>query len=94
MNLRQNLGRYGVTPEEYAAKVEAQDGRCMICGKRPDPDGVKAASRLHQDHDHQRNRNRDLLCSRCNPGIGYFLDDPVLLRAAADYIERHRAIAA
>lgn len=90
-NQQQNLRRYGTTPEEYAAKLEAQSGVCAICGKPPTPGGTKAASCLHQDHDHVTNQNRDLLCCTCNPGIGYFQDDPDLLRAAADYIERHRA---
>jgi hypothetical protein len=93
---RENLRHRGSdwTPEEYDTQVEAQDNRCAVCGERPDLDGVKAASRLHADHDHLTGRKRELLCVRCNPGIGYFLDDPVLLRAAADYIERHRAVAA
>lgn len=90
-NLRQQLRKYGVTPEEYTAKVAAQGGVCAICGQPPAENGVKAASRLHQDHDHITGMNRDLLCCSCNPGIGYFHDDPVLLRAAAEYIERHRA---
>jgi hypothetical protein len=94
MNFRQNLQRHGLTVEQYEAMLAAQDGACVICGDPPDPNGIKAASRLHVDHDHTTGRNRDLLCCRCNQGIGYFKDDPVLFRAAAAYIERHRASSA
>jgi hypothetical protein len=32
-----------------------------------------------------------LLCQRCNFALGLLRDDPDLMRAAADYIEIHRA---
>jgi predicted Zn-ribbon and HTH transcriptional regulator len=89
-NLRGAMKRYGVTLDWYEAKLVEQDGRCAACGATPDPNGIKAASRLHVDHDHVTGTIRDLLCVRCNQGLGYFGDDPALLRAAADYIERHR----
>ncbi|MFD6554575.1 endonuclease VII domain-containing protein [Streptomyces sp. NPDC058398] len=92
VNLRDLLKKlYGLTLDEYAAMLARQDGRCAICGSPPDPDGVKAASRLHVDHDHATGAVRELLCNRCNMGVGYFRDDPDLLRAAAEYIERHRS---
>lgn|SRR5882757_2381911 len=90
VNLRQNLRRYGLAIQQYEAMIKAQENRCAICGNQPDPQGVKSASRLHVDHDRKTGAVRSLLCVRCNPGIGYFLDDPAVLRAAADYIERHR----
>jgi hypothetical protein len=34
---------------------------------------------------------RDLLCTRCNTGIGQFQEDPDALRRAANYLERHNA---
>ena len=82
--------RYGLTPEQYEAKLADQNGVCMICGQPPNPEGVRAASRLHQDHDHATGRNRDLICLNCNRGIGYLKDNPDLLRVVAEYIERHR----
>lgn len=85
--------KYGITPEQYEIKLEAQGGVCILCGSPPKPDGVKASSKLHQDHDHETGQNRDLPCLHCNRGLGYFKDDPVLLRAAADYIERHKMMA-
>ena len=90
-NLRNNIRKYGLTVAEFEAMLAAQDGLCMICGKPPKPDGVRAASRLHIDHDHATGENRDLICLNCNRGLGYFKDDPVLMRAAAEYVERHRA---
>jgi len=89
-NRKKQLARYGITPDEYERKWEEQDGKCKICGQVAEPGGVRAASKLHADHDHATGKNRDLLCLRCNNGLGYFKDDPVLLRAAVAYIERHR----
>lgn len=91
INLRNTLSRYGVTPDEYQLMLAAQDSKCSLCGFVPPPGGVKAASRLHVDHDHETGRVRSLLCNGCNRGLGYLQDSPELLRAAADYIERHRA---
>lgn len=90
-NLRHNLRQYGVTPEWFAAKVAEQGNRCAICGRTPPPDGVKSASRLHVDHCHDSSQVRDLLCNRCNPGVGYFGHDPELLEAAAAYLRRHQS---
>lgn len=92
VNLRNNLRRYGVTPEWYEAKLAEQDGRCAICGRTPPPGAIKSASRLHVDHCHDSANVRGLLCNRCNPGLGYFGNDPALLEAAAAYLRRHQSI--
>ena len=90
-NLRYNLAsKYGLGLPEFMAMLEAQQGLCAICGKPPQEDGIKAASRLHVDHDHVTDKVRALLCNNCNNGLGRFDDDPALLRAAAEYIECHR----
>lgn len=88
-NLVAAIKRYGINFGDYSLMLGAQDGKCALCGDVPN--GVKAASRLHVDHDHETGKVRALLCTRCNQGIGFFRDDPRLLRLAADYIERHRA---
>lgn len=82
------LRLYGLTPERYSEMLQAQNGRCAIC----DGDGVSTDGRLPLgvDHDHETNRVRALLCNHCNVGLGMFGDDPARLRAAADYLERHR----
>ena len=89
-NRKLQLARYGLTVEQYDEMLAAQNGVCALCGNPPNPNGVRAASKLHADHDHATGRVRDLLCNNCNNGIGRFRDNPALLRAAAEYIERHR----
>jgi recombination endonuclease VII len=76
---------YGLSLVEYREKLVAQNGLCAICGGPP---GKRS---LNVDHDHVSGKVRDLLCPTCNVGLGGLRDDPVLLRKAADYIERHRA---
>ena len=72
---------YGLSPEAYAELLASQGGRCAICGTPP---GRRS---LAVDHDHETGAVRALLCVRCNVGLGYFREHPLLLRAAADYIE-------
>ncbi len=68
--------RYGVTDEWYA-DAQAHDG-CAICGD---------TERLCIDHDHTSGVARMLLCTRCNTGLGMFLESPARLRRAALYLE-------
>jgi Recombination endonuclease VII len=72
---------YKLTKSQVAGIRAAQDNRCAICGEA-DPE--------HLDHDHATGRMRQLLCQRCNQGLGLLRDDPAVLRAAADYVEEHR----
>ncbi|WP_331253815.1 endonuclease VII domain-containing protein [Modestobacter sp. VKM Ac-2978] len=73
--------RYGLTRSDVAALRAAQGDACAICD---------ASQPEHLDHDHETGRIRALLCQRCNQGLGLLRDDPVVLRAAADYVEQHR----
>lgn len=89
---RSDLKRhYGLTDVEFAAKLVEQNGCCMVCGRGETAMLRGRVRELAVDHDHETGVVRDLLCSECNKGLGDFGDDPVRLRAAADYIERHRA---
>lgn len=89
-----NLGlgqhQYEITAEEYDRLFREQGGACAIC-QRPERAAYRGGiKRLAVDHDHTgTNKVRALLCGNCNNGLGRFEDDPALLRAAADYIERH-----
>ncbi len=70
---------YDITTEEYQALLEAQGGRCAICG------GSRSYN-LDVDHDHAlaaagvpiRDTVRGLLCKQCNRRV---------LRSARDSIE-------
>lgn len=70
---------HGLTVEEAREFVRGKV--CALCG---------TGEFLVVDHDHATGKRREALCAGCNSGLGFFQDDPALLRAAADYIERHR----
>jgi hypothetical protein len=74
--------QYKLTQRQLEELRAAQGDSCAICGE-PQPQ--------HLDHDHDTGEIRQLLCQRCNQWLGLFRDEPTLLRAAADYVERHRA---
>lgn len=77
---RYTLAKYGLTEVDYDQIVEDQSGKCKICGRIP-------SDRLVVDHCHDTDIVRGLLCRTCNAAIGQLSDDPLLLRAAADYLE-------
>lgn len=88
-NLSGSFGRrkrkYGITRAEFITKLTEQNSECMICH-----DKLEKLSEVNTDHDHLTGKLRDLLCGKCNHGLGNFRDDPVLLTSAIKYLERHR----
>ncbi|WP_199546591.1 endonuclease VII domain-containing protein [Streptomyces sp. N35] len=81
------LKKYGITGDEYEALLEAQDGRCAICGTT-EP-GLTTGGHLtifRVDHCHATGAVRGLLCNNCNIGIGQLGDDPERVEAALHYL--------
>lgn len=76
---------YGISTEEYDRILEAQDGKCAICGRKP-----TGKKRLAVDHDHKTGAVRGLLCAgegRCNEGLlGGAHDDARMLWNAYVYL--------
>jgi hypothetical protein len=79
------LKEYGLSPERYEALLKNQNGTCAICKR-----GTEET--LCVDHDHTTLVVRNLLCAKCNTGLGCYDDDPRLLIAAAKYLKRHRSL--
>lgn len=78
---------YGVSLAEYVEMSRQQGGLCAICCGAP----VGNSSNLSVDHDHETDLVRGLLCGKCNFAIGQMDNSPERLRAAADYLEKHKA---
>lgn len=76
--------KYGITAEDKRDRISAQGGRCAVCGSS-NPGGMWGT--FNTDHCHETGVVRGELCVRCNKGLGFFSDDPGILRAAAAYLE-------
>jgi hypothetical protein len=72
--------RYGISREDYAAMLDRQRGVCVICLQ-------VVNEKLCVDHDHKTRKVRDLLCTRCNLGLGNYRDDAAVMRRGADYLD-------
>src|SRR5204863_8159481 len=91
---KHRLENYGMTWEQYQELLAEQGGGCALCGQQ-----CSSGRLLAVDHDHACCPGmkscgkcvRGLLCGDCNHGLGKFEDSPERLRAAAAYVERHRA---
>lgn len=75
--------KYGLSWDEYQQMLAAQEYRCAVCREDFRPGWTCV------DHCHATERVRELLCPNCNFILGHAHDSPDLLRAAADYLERH-----
>jgi hypothetical protein len=92
------FSRWGITAKQRRALVDAQGGRCKICGTHES----ELSRALFLDHDHAHCGDkygcseclRGLLCSDCNAAIGLMNDSPELLIVAAEYIRGARSGAA
>lgn len=74
--------RYDLTPEQLQKMEADQKGLCAICGCKP--------TKLVIDHDHKTGKVRALLCKLCNVLLGAAKELESTLKAAADYLEKHR----
>lgn len=79
---RHLMKEYGLTPQDYDAMLQAQDGVCAACKEEPD-------EILRVDHDHETGENRALLCRHCNSALGFVQDSIERLQALISYLEVH-----
>ena len=73
---------YGITPEQYLALYDLQQGKCAICKEEP-----TTKRGLHVDHCHTTTQVRGLLCHGCNVALGSFRDNISLLEKAISYLK-------
>lgn len=86
--------KYGIDEVTYQKMLAEQDGKCAICRQTETLKGNGTdVNRLAVDHDHRTGAIRQLLCGKCNGGLGFFRDDPALLKAALSYLEKHKPVA-
>ena len=83
------LNRYKLTQEEYDLMHQKQNGLCAICGNPPS--GKPPHHKLHVDHNHLTDEVRELLCGKCNAGVGVFLESIDYLKLAIKYLEKHES---
>jgi DNA-directed RNA polymerase subunit RPC12/RpoP len=75
--------KYGITLEDYNSKLKDQNNRCAICKK----EYIEGEIAFAQDHCHYTNKNRGILCSNCNRGIGMLQDSVDIIANALQYLE-------
>lgn len=79
--------KFGITQADYDRMLGEQGGGCWICGAGPEQQS-RYPTYLRVDHCHETGRVRGLLCEKHNLLLGRWDHDPVLLRRAADYLEK------
>lgn len=82
-----NLGKLGVTIEDYNKLVEKQNGLCAICGQVETVENQFGPRSLCVDHDHKTGKVRGLLCSLCNHLLGNAKDNLEILQKAITYLK-------
>ena len=80
---------HGVTEEAFEARIVAQNGLCPI-GNHPFGPRGKGKTSPCQDHDHETDENRAILCREHNVGLGQFHDSVVELEFAISYLKTYK----
>lgn len=80
--------KYNLTIAEWDAMFLSQGKVCAVCSSTSP--GGRFGGRWQTDHNHKTDKTRGILCVKCNRGIGLLNDDPLLLRAAVTYLEKHK----
>ena len=75
---------FGLSLEHYDELLQQQNNVCAICGN---PNQTKGP--LAVDHNHNTGKIRELLCIRCNMGLGAVNEDISILTAMIEYLKKH-----
>jgi hypothetical protein len=86
---KNNLKKYGITPEDYSLLLERQEGKCKICKSSESHRTTATNQNLFVDHCHTTGKVRGLLCHHCNVGLGHFKDSTELLEQAKEYLNEN-----
>lgn len=78
-------GKYGIGRQQVAEML--QQPRCEACDKPFATDSDK-----HFDHRHSDGAVRGVLCDRCNTTLGKCDENPAVLMALCDYLNRTKGV--
>lgn len=79
----------GITLEDYNRMLKDQNGCCAIC-KKPETSIYRGKLKyLSVDHCHKTNKNRGLLCGKCNMSLGLMGENPEYLVNMIYYINKY-----
>ena len=82
---KQRKFKHDLTAEEFKIMFDSQNGKCGVC--ETDMDFLAKSTCV--DHDHQTGLIREILCQKCNLGLGHFSDNIKNMRKAVAYLEKH-----
>lgn len=83
--------RYGISFDELGELLSlSKEFGCFICGRESTTKTSSGKNYVpyNIDHCHRTGKIRGLLCRSCNSALGHFMDNPIILRHAAGYVER------
>lgn len=83
---RPTRNRESISNEELEELLNKQNYSCAICGYYFDLNNEDNSHILCIDHNHDTTKIRGILCSACNKGLGFFRDNPQLIKKAYKYI--------
>lgn len=84
--------KFGISLEDYERREADQQGLCLICRRKEFLENLPARKRLSVDHKHGTDEIRGLLCTYCNTGLGFFDDDPEIIKRAISYLENNSGV--
>ncbi len=82
MRLTRYKRRYGISREDFERMLSSQNGLCGICK-------CSLEDSLVVDHNHKNGKVRELLCYKCNTGLGLVDDNIEILQKFKEYIKKH-----
>jgi len=90
--LRRILKTFDLSAEEYRQMEKDQGGCCGICGQPETRTRIGRNGkplRLCVDHNAITGKNRGLLCSNCNVGIGLLDHNILIMEQAINYLRKY-----